>query len=237
MVAQAILKANGRRAGPVYELLAPADVSRRVPQMHQHGAGSFDNIRLLPGRGLEVLMPKLLRALAADVIDHCPYHLRWLEAHRPGPSRELILRFVTDARSSLDDFWAAAAQRGVEMANEVQEETLLAMRGMLAYGLAPHCLCRRHRVEYGVDARRGLKVRVAEAPAEYDPSNHEQLARLHAAFGHNMACIDFWLGTYVLPRETMQFPHRLVANAFHLTAPSHTSGVMGFSGTRCCHHT
>jgi hypothetical protein len=50
-----------------------------------------------------------------------------------------------------------------------------------------------------------------------------------------MAAIDFWLGECVLPRETMQFPHRLVANAFHLTAPAHTSGVIGFSSTRDSH--
>lgn len=312
VVVQALLKAVSHRDGPVYTLLAPSDVSRRVSQLQQRGAGSFDDIRFLPGRALDSRMPQLLRALAAHVLDHCPYHLRWLEGHRSEPGRELILRFVTDAQMSLDDFRAAAVRRGVEMVGEAQEETLLALRGLLAYGLAPHCLCRRHRVEYGVDARRGPKVRVAvpfrasDTPSErseyaqpdtlillttlayyhsglsqdqvreavgallslgpvaqqteydlwfssavptlpaearealnhvhkLDPSNLEQLARLHATYGHNMAAIDFWLSSCVLPRETMQFPHRLVANAFHLTAPAHTSGVVGFSGTRDSH--
>jgi hypothetical protein len=76
VVAQALLKAVGRRDGTVHELLALADVSRRVSRLQQNGAGSLEDIRLLPGRALETRTPLLLRALAADVMDHCPYHLR-----------------------------------------------------------------------------------------------------------------------------------------------------------------
>ena len=42
-----------------------------------------------------------------------------------------------------------------------KQEQLLALRGMLAHGLLEHCLCRRWRVDYGVDPRRGLRQRVA----------------------------------------------------------------------------
>ena len=57
------------------------------------------------------------------------------------------------------------------------------------------------------------------------------LELLHSAYRYNMAAIDFWLNKCVLPRETMQFPHRLVANAFDL-ADNASGQIMGFSGTK-----
>ena len=74
-----------------------------------------------------------------------------------------------------------------------------------------------------------------DSVGKLDPSNEAQLKLLHATYRHNMAAIDFWLNTCVLPRETMQFERRLVANAFHLTATSHTANTIGFSGTKDGH--
>jgi hypothetical protein len=48
---------------------------------------------------------------------------------------------------SLSDFWIDTAQQEVQRIGEAQEEALLALRSFLAYGLAMHCLCRRHRVK------------------------------------------------------------------------------------------
>ena len=49
-----------------------------------------------------------------------------------------------------------------------------------------------------------------------------------------MRIINFWLDTCVLPRETMQFPSRLVANAFNLT-DNPRGDLRGFSGTKDNH--
>ena len=57
---------------------------------------------------------------------------------------------------------------------------------------------------------------------------------LHEAYCYNMAAINFWLDACVLPRETMQFPNRLVANAFNLTDNA-TGALIGFSGTKDNH--
>ena len=169
--AQALLKALSRRDGPVYALLRRKNVSRRLSRLEARGAGSFDDVRLLPGDELERHTPDLLRALAGEVVDRCPHQLRWLAAHRQGHARDAIVRFVTDPGMSLDQFRAETGGHG-DLGGALQEETLLALRGLLACGLASHCLCRRHRVDYGVDARRGHKARVAvpfrgsDAPSE-----------------------------------------------------------------------
>jgi hypothetical protein len=82
-----------------------------------------------------------------------------------------------------------------------------------------------------------------------DTSNPQQMERLHDAFSHNMAAVDFWLRFCVLPAETRQFTQRLSASAWHLVtgapqvpASSSTNGdgggdsnvasnCRGFSGT------
>jgi hypothetical protein len=64
-----------------------------------------------------------------------------------------------------------------------------------------------------------------------DPTNQNQLASIHSVYQFNMAAINFWLATCVFPRETMQFPQRLIANACHL-ASNKNDANMGFSGTK-----
>lgn len=67
-----------------------------------------------------------------------------------------------------------------------------------------------------------------------DISSEVQLDNLHTVYRYNMALVDFWLESCVLPRETMQFPNRLVANGFNLT-DNPKGDVMGFSGTKDNH--
>lgn len=64
-----------------------------------------------------------------------------------------------------------------------------------------------------------------------DPTSDVHLKLMHEVYRYNMAVINFWLGTCVFLRETMQFPQRLVANAFHL-ADNEQGKVVGFSGTK-----
>ena len=67
-----------------------------------------------------------------------------------------------------------------------------------------------------------------------DLTSEPQLDLLSSVFRFNMAAINFWLNSCVLPRETMQFPHRLVSNAFNLT-DNDREQVIGFSGTKDNH--
>ena len=63
----------------------------------------------------------------------------------------------------------------------VQINQLLALRGFLAYGIMERCLIARHRVDYGVDERRGTKRRVAvpyrasDTPSERAEYKHPEM--------------------------------------------------------------
>ena len=284
-------------------LLQTPDVARRFPG---DIAGSFDDLRLLAGSALDSVRTELNSALMAALMEDPPYHMRWLSLGHPLAA--MITKFVTDSTASLA--WLHE-QDALGSINELQCDQLLALRGLLAMGMLEHCLTRRHRVDYGVDGRRGLSRRVAvpyrasDTPAlraeyaqpdtlitlthlsyyhtglkrgeikeavavlltlgpmrqkaEYNTwlesakptMNEEQLSALDhvnkiditsdvqldhlcAVYQYNMAAINFWLDACVLPRETMQFPTRLVANAFNLT-DNPGGDVVGFSGTKDNH--
>ncbi|CAE8648543.1 unnamed protein product, partial [Polarella glacialis] len=67
-----------------------------------------------------------------------------------------------------------------------------------------------------------------------DLSNELQFDVLYQHFHLNFETVGFWLKHCVLPVETSQFPHKLVANAWHL-ADNHDGLVHGFSGTNDNH--
>lgn len=266
------------------------------------GAGIFDDIRLIPSKQLEEQRGKLLFEVASGITRDPPHHFRWLKGH---PLRGILISFMTDRTKSWE--WLSTKE-GIELMEERQVEAVLALRGMFACGLMEHCLCRRYRVDYGIDSRRGIGHRVAvpyrasDTPseraeyaqpdtlilftvlayyhsgisraelkeamykllklgpiaqkAEYniwlesakprmnerqlmaldtadklDPTSDVQLQLMHEVYRYNMAVIDFWLDISVFPRETMQFPRRLAANAFNL-ADNKQGNIVGFSGTK-----
>ena len=58
-----------------------------------------------------------------------------------------------------------------------------------------------------------------------------QLKKLTAFFRFNTSAIHFWLNTSVLPKETKQFPYKLVATSWDL-ARAQSQPMRGFSGTK-----
>jgi hypothetical protein len=68
-----------------------------------------------------------------------------------------------------------------------------------------------------------------DSVCKLDPTNAQQLERLHKYFSHNMAAVDFWLSFCVLPVETGQYPQRLACSAWDL-ADNPSGRVVGFSG-------
>ena len=282
----------------VAKILSIPEVSRRVSVLTAHGAGAFDDIRLLPGPEFLQIRHTLMKQLVSGIIDNPPHHMRWLK--KSPTLRNKIITFATDPK----DCWPPSIE-------QIQLRQLLAMRGLLAYGIFENCLVARHRKDYGVDQRRGFKCRGAvpyrasdtpsdsseykqvemfllrtilayyhssisrtevkeavslllilgpiaqcaeyalwlesarptmtheqlnslDSVAKLDLTNEVQLDLLHDVFRYNMATINFWLNTCVFPTETLQFPHSLIANAFHL-ADNNQGKVIGFSGTKDTH--
>ena len=63
-----------------------------------------------------------------------------------------------------------------------------------------------------------------------DLSNSTQFAELHSIFRRNMEAVNFFLSHIVFPSETMQYPQRLMANAWNL-CDNAAQNPIGFSGT------
>jgi hypothetical protein len=55
---------------------------------------------------------------------------------------------------------------------------------------------------------------------------------LHQLFSHNMAAINFWLASCVVPDATRVYEGRLGTSAWHL-ADSCNGFTVGFSGVGC----
>ena len=72
----------------------------------------------------------------------------------------------------------------------VQINQLLALRGFLAWGILERCLILRHRVDYGIDERRGIKRRVAvpyrasDTPSERAEFKHPEMLILSTTLSY-----------------------------------------------------
>ena len=65
-----------------------------------------------------------------------------------------------------------------------------------------------------------------------DPTNTQQFQTLLDYFRLNFECINFWLEHCMLPFETQQYEHRIMASPWHLNNHGNECGqVVGFSGT------
>ena len=131
-------------------------------------AGSFDRIRLIPGRALDKRRSLLMKNLAQSVLETPPHSMRWLSE---GP-KDKIMQFIMDPepRLTVEDVLEVR-----EDGLDVRHEQLLALRGFLAYGILEHCLTRRHRVDFGISRvekplaqmrRVAVPFRASDSPAE-----------------------------------------------------------------------
>ena len=295
---QALLAVMNSDPG-VASILAQPGVSRRGATGTDGHPEAFRELRLLPGEAFDAVHLDLLRCIATALIHEPPYEMQWLRRVEGRPAlRDRVVEFVTIAEASALD--------GEELA-VAEWENVLALRGLLAYGLLVHCLQRRHMVNYGIARARGQKriavpFRASNTPApraefrhpniallyttlayyydglslaevrqafeqllqlgpnaqdalyrewfaagapglrpedrgkidsvlKVDLSNALQLELLVRTYRRNMLTINFWLNNCVLPSETLQYPHSLVATSWHLAANARRE-VAGFSGTK-----
>ncbi|KXZ49831.1 hypothetical protein GPECTOR_19g282 [Gonium pectorale] len=168
-------------AGPApAPLLPPAAVALEPPEGRSPGA--YCGLRLLPGEALAAAAPGLTLRLARALLRDPPYELRWLTNH---PLRDSILRCITDASEEAADILGPAARGGsaarrpaAAQLSDDQAASVLALRGLLAYGMLQHCLQKRHKVEYGVDRRGGARKRLAVPfRAAHTPSERSEFAQ------------------------------------------------------------
>ena len=258
----------------------------------------YQEIRIISGKAYDNVKEAFLQRLALYLFTNPPHEFRWLKKEVWKGRVDQMVDAVTIAKE-LDPIFSDSNLRVEE------KEMLLALRGLLAFGILEYCLQQRHRVNYGV-CRPGKKqlaipFKASNVPSEraefahpdcalgltmlayyydglaehelkqainklqtlglnqqkaiydhwiyiyrkneridnlddidscskLDLTNAVQFEFLYFCYKYNPPAINFWLNNCVLPRETMQFSHRLSTNAFHL-ADNSTERVVGFSGT------
>lgn len=64
-----------------------------------------------------------------------------------------------------------------------------------------------------------------------NPGDSIQMEKLANFFKFNTATINFWLNKFLFPKETRQFPFKLVSSAWDL-AKDQSEPMRGFSGTK-----
>jgi hypothetical protein len=176
--AEAVLRVLQTSTKIAEVLRSTPDIARRLPREEACGAGAFDDLRLLPGPPLEAHFRSLQLLLATGVIEEPPYRMRWLAdpclrrtlLRMTTTPLELIIQFITEEQRSLTWFKESLDWLTAISPSELQISQLLALRGLIAStGIIKHCLCRRHRVDYGIDPQRH--------PDNIDPQRQKSLSR------------------------------------------------------------
>ncbi len=132
--------------------------------------GSFIGIRMIPGKALDSCRADLIEQLAKSVLnENLSLFLKTIDEDK----RKKLLRFVTDASMSLQEF-----AEEVRIEADARLDYILALRGLLAYGVLEYCMTRRHRVDFGINrsksaqrssvnvARVAVPFRACDTPAE-----------------------------------------------------------------------
>ena len=174
--AQAVLAALNTDP-EVAGLLVRPGVAWRAPAPRPE---AFAGLRLLPGAALTAVEPDLMRSVAAALVRSPPRAMLWLGRLQADEARRRdVLRFVTDPdRAELDP----------TQFRPREFEDLLALRGLLAYGLLGHVLGRRHLVNYGVDPhgkkRMAVPYTASNTPAARAEFRHPDVALAYTVLAY-----------------------------------------------------
>ncbi|CAH0519298.1 unnamed protein product [Peronospora belbahrii] len=136
--------------------------------------GSYEGTRLnTVVDSTELLRDELKEALVLDLIDSAPFELMWLNAFGSSTARQAIVTAISDSKVSVQD---ALGDHILKLA--LYTTQLLALRGLVAFGVFEHCMEKRYRVDFGlpVPGTRQKKIaipfRAADVPSERSEFSH-----------------------------------------------------------------
>lgn len=148
--------------------------------------GQFGLLRFLPGPALETVKRDLHGALIDAVLNDPPYEMKWLSSLGIDKTmRAKLAKLVLDESVKAEDALEKSA-----LLDEVQWQQLMALRGLLAYGMLLHCLQMRPRVNYGVsrtvDAKKRLAVpfRASNTPADRSEFRDPDVAIVYSVLSY-----------------------------------------------------
>ena len=146
---------------------------------------AYQPIRFVTGPEFQKLAANLNLKIASFVVENPTYHTRWLKSPHSKRFRDDFIQYLTS--KMLDDSLEEVIARSL---HDNEMEDLLSFRGLLAGGIAAHCLQRRHSVNYGVTRPHPMGKRMAVPFEASDPP------RLRSEFGHPDVAIFYTLLSY-----------------------------------------
>lgn len=184
--AQALLEVvTNPRAKRVAEILAAE------PRHFEYRSrlGAYDGMRLNPPLPVKASSTTRLdertdrdalkRAIMEDLLDDPPFEYQWaaMICENDTELRSLLVRILTEASV---DYNEATAQHKTLLSSF--SARLLALRGLVAFGVFEHCLELRYRVQYGLpdpgsrDKRLAIPFHASDVPSERSEFSHPDVA-------------------------------------------------------------
>ncbi|EGZ11162.1 hypothetical protein PHYSODRAFT_337908 [Phytophthora sojae] len=148
--------------------------------------GAFEGTRLnTVVESTEPLRDELKKALVLDLIDNAPFELMWLKTFGSAGARDSLVLAITDSTSSLED--ALGDSMGKLSPYTTQ---LLALRGLVAFGVFEHCLEKRYRANFGLPSpgtrpkKIAIPFRAADVPSERSEFSHPDVCIVLTLLGY-----------------------------------------------------
>mmetsp|Transcript_33769 Transcript_33769/g.49019 ORF Transcript_33769/g.49019 Transcript_33769/m.49019 type:complete len:1441 (+) Transcript_33769:465-4787(+) len=179
------------------DILNDEKITVRNSEYRIHGV-SFNSVRFLSGTNLVKEPEEFLRLLMNELFNNTPYEYFWLS--RVTHLRNEIIDFTTDSKSLNDkaicDFLnekvkASTMSPSLEewsVADSPEMQSLLALRGLLGFGILLHCLQNRHRIDYGIKrpAKKRLAVpfQAADTPSPRSEFQHPDIAIVYTTLSY-----------------------------------------------------
>ncbi|KAE9037067.1 hypothetical protein PR001_g7199 [Phytophthora rubi] len=148
--------------------------------------GAFDGTRLntVVAR-TEPLREELKGALVLDLIDDAPFDFMWLSTLGGGNAGKSLVKVIVDPSVSLEDALGDHMQRFSPYSSQ-----LLALRGLIAFGVLEHCMEKRYRVEFGLPPlgsrpkKIAIPYRAADIPSERSEFSHPDVCIVLTLLGY-----------------------------------------------------
>ncbi|KAG3026700.1 hypothetical protein PC121_g3879 [Phytophthora cactorum] len=148
--------------------------------------GAYDGTRLnTVVESTKSLREELKEALARDLITNAPFELMWLNTFGSTAAREPLVKAITDSTVSLEQ------ALGTHMSKLIPYMTqLLALRGLVAFGVFEHCLEKRYRVNFGIPVtgsrpkKIAIPFRAADVPSERSEFSHPDVCIVLTLLGY-----------------------------------------------------
>ncbi|OWZ16492.1 hypothetical protein PHMEG_0009705 [Phytophthora megakarya] len=148
--------------------------------------GAFDGTRLNTiVDSTELLREQLKKALIEELMDNAPFELMWFNTFGATTARKSLVAAISDASTSLEKALGEQIHKF-----EPYMTQMLALRGLVAFGVFEHCLEKRYRVDFGLpllgtrQKKIAIPFRAADVPSDRSEFSHPDVCIVLTLLGY-----------------------------------------------------